>query len=114
MVGPWFELDEGQDEFTDGERAFAAAPGERFVSEPPPHIDGFLMREGPDGPLVAVLDVGDPRAPVSLLDFGVHFIGGRVRGDRVHNQLYDLPETSSSWALDATGEPAELGRLAAD
>jgi hypothetical protein len=40
-------------------------------------------------------------------------LGDRVRGDRLHSQLFSLPERPSSWALDARGTPEQLAESAA-
>jgi hypothetical protein len=61
--------------------------------------------------LVAALAISDwlgERPIVSLLDFGVHFSGNRVRGGRLHSQLYYLSGETPSLSLDAHGDVGEL------
>ncbi|MFE2572178.1 hypothetical protein [Streptomyces mirabilis] len=44
----------------------------------------------------------------------MHLVDDHVRGDRLHNQLYLLPDRPSLWALDATGSTERLAELAAE
>lgn len=54
------------------------------------------------------LSFGDPGGRLHLLYAGVHFTGDRVRGDRLHNQLFTLADHPSGWGLEATGTVEEL------
>ncbi|MEV6943692.1 hypothetical protein AB0N07_17170 [Streptomyces sp. NPDC051172] len=101
---PWFVIepeDVDELELTEDDRAFAAAPGERTAGWTEARVDGRLDRT--DDALVACLSFGDPGARRHLIDVGVHFYGGRVRGDRLHNQSFLLTDRPSAWALEATG-----------
>ncbi|MCD9874079.1 hypothetical protein [Streptomyces guryensis] len=106
---PWFVIEPEDDEeleLTDDDRAFAAALRERTAGWAEARVDGWLDRT--DDALVACLSFGDPGARRHLIDVGVHFYGGRVRGDRLHNQLFILTDRPSTWALEATGTVDEL------
>ncbi|MEU9474980.1 hypothetical protein [Streptomyces sp. NPDC048191] len=108
---PWFVIepeDDDEFEFTDDERAFAAALRERTAGWAEPHVDGELLRSDGWDSLVACLSFGDPGARHHLIDVGVHFYGDRVRGDRLHNQMFTLTDRPSGWALEATGAVEEL------
>ncbi|MET7476001.1 hypothetical protein ABZT17_16760 [Streptomyces sp. NPDC005648] len=119
VVHPWFEIDDPDDEFefTEAERAFAGALGARcaeWASEHP-GVYGDIHRPDDWGALLASVSLSDGTKPrLSLIDLGVHLVGDRVRGDRLHNQLYLLPDTPSPWALDATGPTDRLADLTAD
>ncbi|MGW7526369.1 hypothetical protein [Streptomyces sp. NPDC054783] len=108
---PWFVIepeDVEEFEYTDDERAFAAALRERTAGWAEPHVGGELLRPDAWDSLVACLSFSDPRAPRHLVDIGVHLYGDRVRGDRLHNQLFALTDRPSNWALEATGTVEEL------
>lgn len=117
-MGAWFELDDvnGEFEFTDEERVFVSALRAHCAPWAPTDADGMIGRAG-DGweALLAHVSLADPGSPLRhLIDVGVHLVGDRVRGDRLHNQVYSLPEPPSPWALDATGAPDRLAELAAE
>ncbi|TQS25294.1 hypothetical protein [Microbispora sp. KK1-11] len=103
----WFEIDE-PDELTETERAFVTALREQTADFASDDTGGEVT--WCEDRLVAYLTVIDPEAPLSLIDFGVHFSGDRVQGDRLHNQLLTLPDQPSGWALDETGTVQELAR----
>ena len=106
---PWFVLEPEDDEeleLTDDDRAFAAALREHTAGWTEARVDGWFDRT--DEALVACLSFGDPEARRHLIDVGVHFYGGRVRGDRLHNQSFLLTDRPSAWALEATGTVDEL------
>ncbi|GLF95080.1 hypothetical protein [Streptomyces yaizuensis] len=110
---PWFEIDDEPDEddsyeFTAFELAFVAALRERTAPWATADVSGEVGRPDSWDALMAWFSFSDPGAPLHLVDIGVHFAGNRVRGDRLHNQLYTLPDQPSSWALDATGTIEEL------
>jgi hypothetical protein len=102
----WFDFD-GQ--LADDERAFLTVLRQRTEDRLRP----WCIRENPpDGPLIVGLHVDAPE--VALLTIGVHLSGGRVRGDRLHNQLNTLPDQPTSLALEVTGLPADLAAHSAD
>jgi hypothetical protein len=113
----WFEIDEPDDflELSETDRAFVTALREQAAQLAPDDTDGQIYSEVGwcDDRLVAYLTVIDPEQPLSLVNFGVHFSGDRVRGDRLHNQLLALPDQPSSWALDETGTVQALARRSA-
>lgn len=115
----WFEIDPGEAaEMSDAELAFAAALRAHSAGWAPPDADGYVAGLAADGlhkPLIAYADLTDPATPDRfLLHPGVHLVGDRVRGDRLHSQLFSLPERPSSWALDCVGPHDELAELCAD
>lgn len=94
----------------DDERAFAAALSEATASLPSAGVSNLLIpsayADHGENALVAALGLYDMSAgghPVSLISFGVHYHGDRVRGGRLHNQLYSVSEETPSLALDAEG-----------
>ncbi|MEU1450141.1 hypothetical protein ACFWBS_56005 [Streptomyces mirabilis] len=113
----WFEIDDPDDdfEFEDTERAFVSALSERCMAWAPADVVGEVGR--PDGweALLAHVSLSDRTEPRRhLIDLGVHLVDDHVRGDRLHNQLYLLPDRPSLWALDATGSTERLAELAAE
>lgn len=115
----WFEVDPADAaEMSDAELAFADALRRHSSAWTPTDADGYVAGFAADGleePLVAYADLTDPADPSHLLlSVGVHLLGDRVRGDRLHNQLYSLPERPSPWALDSTGTHERLAQLSAD
>ncbi|MDH6116996.1 hypothetical protein [Kitasatospora sp. GAS204B] len=115
---PWFAIDEPDEddfyEFSATELAFVEALRERTASWAAAGVEGLVGRSDERDSLVAYLDFCDPGLPLHLVDIGVHFYGDRVRGDRLHNQLYTLTDHPSSWALEATGTIEELAQQSAD
>jgi hypothetical protein len=112
-VHRWFipEVDDPSD-ITGQERAFASALSEATaaLARPGEHVHDLLIPaayadHGQDT-LVAGLGISDwlaERPIIDLLDFGVHFSGRRVRGGRLHNQLYHLSGKTPSLSLDSRG-----------
>jgi hypothetical protein len=94
----YFQLDES---VSDGELAFLAALRQRVQGRIHPWA-GHRLHE----PLFVGLDIDAP--DVALLTVGVYFDGGRIRGDRVDIQTYELPDQPTSMAIDATGTPDDL------
>ncbi|MGW5426699.1 hypothetical protein ACWET9_05670 [Streptomyces sp. NPDC004059] len=90
------------------ERAFAAALRERTAGWASAGVGGELGRTDAWDSLVACLSFGDRGGRLHLLYAGVHFNGDRVRGDRLHNQLFTLTDRPSGWGLEATGTVEEL------
>ena len=113
---PWFAIDDPDDEyeFTATELAFVEALRERTSGWSAVGVRGLVGRTDEWDSLVACLDFRDPAGPRHLIDIGVHFYGDRVRGDRLHNQMYTLPDHPSSWALETTGTAEELAQRSAD
>lgn len=115
LENPWFEIDDPDDEFgfDETERAFAAALRTSAASWTVPYAHSWIGRPDDDSRLLAVVALSDDHARVSLVDVGVHLGGSTVRGDRLHNQLYFLPDRPTGLAMEATGSPQELGERAA-
>jgi hypothetical protein len=103
-------------EITEAEQGFLARLRERTAplaaTESVDEIEGGAARF--DGVLAVCLSLGDPDEPRHLIDFGVHFSGNRVRGDRMHNQFPALTEPPTNLALDATDTIEELAEVSAD
>ncbi|MER5430578.1 hypothetical protein [Streptomyces sp. NPDC002588] len=113
----WFEIDDPDDdfEFNDTERAFVSALRERCGAWAPADVVGEIGRPDDWEALLAHVGLSDGEEPRRhLIELGVHLVGDRVRGDRLHNQLYLLPDRPSFWALDATGSTERLAELAAE
>ncbi len=113
----WFEVDPGDAAgMSDRELAFFSAL-RTHISGWTPDVDGYVVSraaDGPTEPLIACLDLTDPGDQRRFLfRAGVHLLGDRVRGDRLHSQVFSLPERPSSWALDASGTDERLGELSA-
>jgi hypothetical protein len=56
----------------------------------------WVGRPEDDSSLLAVVTLGTSQ--LSLADFGVHITGSTMRGDRLHDQLYFLPERPTSFS----------------
>ncbi|MGW2888729.1 hypothetical protein ACWDDN_26120 [Streptomyces griseoruber] len=113
----WFEIDDPDDdfEFDDTERAFISALSGRCTAWAPADVAGEVGRPDDWESLLAHVSLSDRAEPRRhLIDLGVHLVGDRARGDRLHNQLYLLPDRPSAWALDATGSTERLAELAAE
>ncbi|MFE7860029.1 hypothetical protein [Streptomyces sp. NPDC057403] len=113
----WFEIDDPDDdfEFDDAERAFASALSERCMAWAPADVVGEVGRPDDWGSLLAHVSLSDGAEPrLHLMDLGVLLVGDRAQGDRLHSQLYSLPDRPSAWALDATGSTEQLAELAAE
>jgi len=123
-VHRWFipELDDPSD-ISGQERAFASALSEATAAlvQPGEHVHDLLIpaayADHRQDTLVAGLGISDrlaDRPLIALLDFGVHFSGRRVRGGRLHNQLYHLSGKTPSLSFDARGGVDSLaGKTAA-
>ena len=114
----WFEVDDPDDdyEFTDDERAFASALSGHCVAWAPADVVGEVGRPDDWESLLAWVGLSERAEPHRrhLIDLGVHLVGDRVRGNRLHSQLYALPDRPHAWALDATGSTDQLAQAAAD
>jgi hypothetical protein len=113
----WFEVDDPDDdfEFTDAERAFASALSGHCTTWASADVVGEVGRPDDWEALLAHVSLSDrAEPPLHLIDLGVHLVGDRVRGDRLHNQLFLLPDRPHAWALDVTGPTDQLAQAAAD
>ena len=112
---PWFENDDPDDEFEfdEAEFAFTERLGELAASWTVPWADSWVGRPEDDSSLLAVVRLSDPVRRLSLVDIGVHVTGSTLRGDRLHNQLYFLPDEPTRLATKATGTPRQLAEHAA-
>jgi hypothetical protein len=116
MMEEWFELEEEPGEtFTAAELAFVDALRYAAVRWNGDSCSSWAMRADVGSALVAVVSFSDlgPRA-VGLADYGVYLDGGRMRGDRLHNQLFSLPDEPTDMALDLSGTPEELAARAVE
>ncbi|MFB6482228.1 hypothetical protein ACFCXF_26870 [Streptomyces virginiae] len=110
---PWFEYDE--DDLNVAQRAFADVLAERARSwlvypddtavVPPAHAY--------DHELIVWLDIVDPQRNQGILTVGAHFNGTAVHADKLHNQLFSLPEEATEFTFTAAGSPAELAERTA-
>lgn len=115
--GKWFlpDLDDPAD-MTEEERAFAVALSEATAGLVAPGVSDLLIPaaygDHGDDALVAALGISDrdtgKKYGIGLIDFGVHFRTGVVKGGRLHNQLYSLTGETPSLALEASGSIREL------
>jgi hypothetical protein len=68
----------------------------------------------PGVPVMVCLGISDREVGVELMCVGVYFDGRQLRGDHLHNQSYELPDTSTLDAISAEGPPDEMAALAAE
>ncbi|MEU2610511.1 hypothetical protein ABZ570_02810 [Micromonospora sp. NPDC007271] len=116
----WFEIerpghgDNPEDfwTFTDEEEAFVSVIRERTEPWASDGISSLVSRPEDESSLLVAVSLVD--AGRILVDVGVHLTGDRVQGDRLHSELYTLPDVPSAWALDLTGAVEQLGQAAAD
>lgn len=78
-------------------------PPEDLMFDPPEH----------GHPLIAWMDICAADGSGSVLTVGVHFDGGSIRGDKLHNQLFHLPATPTDLAIHQQGPPDLLAGIAA-
>jgi len=114
----WFEIDPiDAAEMSPAEIAFAAALRAHSAAWTPTNVDGDIGAFGGDGvtdPVIAYATLTDPADKDRYLaSVGVHVLGERVRGDRLHSQLETLPDRPSSWALDTVGTRDQLAEASA-
>lgn len=86
----WFEIDDPDDdfEFDDTERAFVSALSGHCMAWAPADVVGEVGRPDDWESLLAHVSLSDRAEPRRhLIDLGVHLVGDRARGDRLHNQL---------------------------
>jgi hypothetical protein len=74
----------------------------------------FDVPYAPGVPILVYLDISDFEVHHSLMSIGVYFDGTELRGDELHNQSYELPDTPTPEAVVAVGSPDELAARAAD
>lgn len=112
MPTQWFELEEPDGyldlEITEPERAFVEALRSHTAQWPSQGAGGKISRLETGDVLLAYITLSDPETRLSLIDIGVHLSGDQIRGDRLHNQLFTLPDRPSAWALNAEGSTREL------
>ncbi|MCC9310715.1 hypothetical protein LN042_27205 [Kitasatospora sp. RB6PN24] len=101
------EVDNGVGDLDAAESEFIEALlSEMAVRAPQPATSYLLRDEDIGGRLVASVQL-------AWVPFGARFDGSTVHCDELHCQLYCLPEEPTELALEASGSPNELGRLAA-
>jgi hypothetical protein len=123
-VSGWFEVEDELDEIQD---AFVTVLRERAVIWPlePDYADvllphyvayGYVLEPGQTshGRLLVVIDVPDPVRRNILLTVGAYFAEDRVTGDKLHNQLYTLPDEPTPLAFEEVGNPEALSSRTAD
>jgi hypothetical protein len=96
----WFEV-EPEEEFDEDELALIGALAAYAVTWPTEGVSSSAFRANDPAVLVAC-------ARFTGLDFGVHIDGDTVRGDRLHNQLYTLPNEPSTLSMTAIGPRENL------
>jgi hypothetical protein len=113
-----FELDsDGREEMTDTELAFIDGLRAATAHLNRQELDDIVYPSADEpelNALIAGLEVSDPDAPVTILDFGVHVRGDRLDGGRLHNQSFHLNGLTPSLTMTATGTVEELVRRTAD
>ncbi len=72
---------------------------------------GLSAGETGHGKLLVWIDICADN--VALLTAGAYLDGPNVRADKLHNQLFTLPDKPTSLALNVTGTPAELAQQTA-
>jgi hypothetical protein len=116
----WFEIErpgEGDNPddfwtFSAEEEAFVSVVRERTEPWASEDVSSMVSRPEDESSLLVTVTLLD--SDRSIVDMGVHLTDGRVQGDRLHNQLYTLPDVPSAWALDTTGAVEHLGQASAD
>lgn len=110
---PWFEYDE--DDLNVAQRAFTDVLAERarLWLVDPDDTAVVPPARASDRELIVWLDVVDPQRNQGILTVGAHFNGTVVHADKLHNQLFSLPEEATEYAFTAVGNPAELAERTA-
>ncbi|MFI8388884.1 hypothetical protein [Streptomyces sp. NPDC085540] len=110
---PWFEY--ADDDLDVAQRAFVdvlAARARSWLVHP--EDTAVVPPEHPyDRELIVWLDIVDPQHNQGILTVGAHFDGTAVHADKLHNQLFSLPQEATEFAFTATGNPAELAERTA-
>lgn len=106
----WFECDE---ELNEAQEAFVAALRTHALTWPEDPACSCLIPPEDGSALIAYLDIDVPTENLLLLTVGVHLEGRHLRGDRLHNQDFSLPDTPTSLAMDVSGSPEYLAEQAA-
>jgi hypothetical protein len=107
----WFECDvELPSEYI----VFLSGLREHARSWPNSCVDTWAHRADEDSALIACLGIGATDEPLELLTVGVRLDGRSLRADRLHNQLFTLPDEPTSLSMAATGNVDLLAQQAAD
>jgi hypothetical protein len=103
--GDWFPAD-AELVPTDVDTAFLEGLRRRALRWPSAGTDSYAVRdESDERTLIAWVSV---RADGhELLVFGVHVDGHEVRGDKLHNQLYELERPATTLAMPTPGGPED-------
>jgi hypothetical protein len=111
---PWFEYDEA--DLSTIERAYVDVLAERASSWPIDPVDTAVLAadQASDDPLIVRLSIVDAERNLEVLTLGAHFGGAAVQADKLHNQLFSLPEAATEFTFTASGSPAELAERTAD
>ncbi|GAA0967612.1 hypothetical protein GCM10009555_011600 [Acrocarpospora macrocephala] len=73
------------------------------------------MESTADGLLPIVLVSLSPMdANLEILAAGIHVLDGRIQADRLHNQLFTLPDTPTSLGMEAAGPAEEVAARAVE
>jgi hypothetical protein len=105
---------------TQEERRFAAALSAATLGLISADVSDLLIPAalaGSGQSMVAGLSLNDGDSvpdPRLLIDFGVHFCGDTVTGDRLDSQLFSLREPPTGWGISTSGPVEELARRTAD
>ena len=62
-------------------------------------------------PMIAWLDICDADEDRALLTIGVHVTPGTLKGDKLHNQLFLLPDRPTDLAVTCSGPPELLAAV---
>jgi hypothetical protein len=98
----WFEIErpgEGENPddfwtFSYEEEAFVSVVRERTRPWASEGVSSMVSRPEDGGSLLVTVSLLD--SDHSIVDMGVHLTGGRVQGDRLHNQLFTHPDVPSA------------------
>jgi hypothetical protein len=122
----WFPLDD-DDEPDEVQAAFIDALRERAASWSltsddvevllPDYVaygDRPQPGETPFGKLLVYADLLAPGLHLSLMTVGAYLDGSKIRGDKLHNQLFTFPVEPTPLAFTGSGSPAELAAITGD
>ena len=107
-----FAYDEA--ELTAEQRAFADGLSHRARSWPVDPRDTGVDPAARTGDLIAWLSIVDAQRNLEVLLLGADVTGSTVRADKLHNQLFSLPEHATELAFTSAGTPAQLAERTAD
>ncbi|GIF49624.1 hypothetical protein DFJ67_4092 [Asanoa ferruginea] len=110
---PWFEYDE--DDLNVAQRAFIDVLAERASDWLVDPADAVVVPPAEPSCLNVIvwLDIVDPTRNQGILTVGAHFNGTAVHADKLHNQLFSLPDEATELNFTAIGNPAELAEQTA-